>query len=89
MFELYEKIAVKAGYKFIPIFLTAPDDVLIDRFRKRVAYAAATGMKITVTDENIFKSWLKLDYYQSASSKAFDTSKMEMSEIRDQVLKML
>lgn len=88
-FDSFKETARKYGYKFIPIYLTAPDEVLLARFRKRVLEYKEKGLKISITDENVFKSWLAADYFQSPEAKVFDTSKIAVAEIVDQVIKMI
>ena len=88
-FNSFKKIASNHDYKFIPIYLTAPDEVLIDRFRKRVANAKKMGTRVSNTDEGLFRSWLKLDYFQSPEAKVFDTSKIGVAEIAEQIIDLV
>lgn len=88
-YDLLRQIAALHGYKFIPIFLTAPDEVLLTRFRKRVAEAKTSGARISNTDENLFKSWLTIPYFQSSEAQVFDTTKMDVKSIAEKIIKML
>lgn len=88
-FDAIKQIAEKFGYKFTSIYLTAPNNILLERFRERVVSAKKAETKISITDENLFKSRLAEDYFVAKESHVFDTSKMDPNAILDQVLKLI
>lgn len=88
-YHFYKDIAVKYGYEFISIELTAPQDVLITRFRKRVKESREKNFPISVTDENIFIQDLSKSFFTPNDKISFDTSVIKMEDIADEVIKLL
>lgn len=84
-----KKTAEKYGYKFISIKLTAPDEVLLQRFRERVESAKAANSKISITDENMFIQNLSRKYFIPTDSMEFDTSKMDAETITEKIVNLV
>ncbi len=85
----YKKIAESNGYKFISVLLTAPDEVLVERFRKRLEHAQKIGQKVSIVDEQTFRSWLATQYFFPSDAIEFDTSKVTMESVRDEILSIM
>jgi predicted kinase len=83
------KTAKKYGYGFVTIKLTAPENILIQRFRERVANAKRTGTRISVTDEKLFVKNLSTHSFAPADAPVFDTSITDADYIADRIIKEL
>ena len=82
--EEYQKCvetANKYGYKLICVELTAPREVLLERFRERVADSKITGNQISITTEDLFIENIDAGYYCPPNTVSFDTSKTSDEEI--------
>lgn len=84
-----QKIADQNGYKFISVQLTAPEDVLLSRFRERAQRAKQIGSKITITDEAMFLKLLEEKFYLPPSTPVFDTAKLSPEAIALEVIKLI
>ena len=89
VYSNYLKTAKKYGYEFIPIKLTAPKRVLLQRFRERVIRAKRGGIKISTTDEKTFIKNLSRKSFFPAGTPIFDTSKTTIDSIAAKILKIL
>jgi len=87
-YSRYEKVATDNGYRIVPIELQPPEDVLIARFRKRVADAKSVGKKISVTDENVYRESIGWRSFVPRGTPVFDTSKVTAEEIVDEISQM-
>ncbi len=86
----YREIAEANGYAFVSVRITAPEDVLIERFRERVAKATAAGSKtISVTDEATYRKNLTMPAYAPPDARVFDTSVRSVDEIVEDILNLL
>jgi RNase adaptor protein for sRNA GlmZ degradation len=84
----HKKIAEDNGYEMYFISLTAPRDVLIQRFRERVESAKLKESKtIAQTDEGIFLETLDRGFYTSPDTLVIDTSTNTPEEVVAQLLK--
>lgn len=70
----------KHGYQFVCVGLTAPEDVLLKRFRERVKEAKEKRWKISLTDEKIF---LEKQSFIPEQARVWDTSKTDVTEIAE------
>lgn len=83
-------IAETYGYRFFSFELTAPTEVLLARFRERVADAKRTGSrKISVTDEKVFLENLSKDRFLPPDTQRFDTSVMSPDEIASKIVSLI
>jgi predicted kinase len=83
------KIAEENGYRFFSVQLTAPIEVLVERFHKRIQDAKRTGLKITITDEATFRETAAKKFFIPPGAILFDTSKMRIEEIVRQIIQDL
>jgi predicted kinase len=88
-YDRYYQLAIKYGYKFYNVKLTAPREVLIKRFDKRIASAKKAKSKISVTSKKLFIKNLENIYYCPANAPEFDTSKMSVKQIANEVVKLI
>jgi len=87
--ELYKKYLQtmeENGYKFLPIKLEAPPEVLLDRFRERIASCESKGKKISIMDEDLFIKNNSIKYFDVPNATVFDTSVLSIDEIANKVL---
>jgi hypothetical protein len=77
------------GYRLISLELTAPHEVLLQRFRARVESAKRGESKISITDEALFVSNLSKRYFIPVGSPLFDTSLMSAEDIASNVVRMI
>ncbi len=87
--KLFE-IAQKYNYEIIEINLEAPYEVLVERFDKRVAEAAAGGGRVTNTSKERHKELF--DIYESEKNLhaiTYHTDKQSIDEVAEAVLKLL
>lgn len=89
-YAAYRQIAEKYGYAFISVQLTAPDHILLERFRERVRSAKASNSKrISVTDEGLFLENLKKTFFVPPGTPTFDTSIASPDEIAERISGMI
>lgn len=84
-----QSIAKTYGYAFLSIQLTAPTEVLLERFRKRAQKAKEIGSKVTITDEKMFFELLDKKAYVPPGTPVFDTSVTSTAEIVDATIAAL
>jgi predicted kinase len=86
----HKNIESKYGYKSISVELTAPEKVLLSRFRERVNDVKKTSMdRISVTDENIFlKNLHSGEWFTPAIIKSFDTSVLSPDAIAEEIVRL-
>ena len=84
-----KKIADDNSYIFVPIQLTAPKEVLLERFRKRVERAKKTERRISFTDESLLHENFSRKSYIPKNTRIFDTANTPVSQIVDQVIEMV
>lgn len=73
--------AERQGYKFLSVELTAPTEVLLQRFHERIENAKRTGVKITITSDPEFLETAAKKFYLPPDTPVFDTSKTGIDEI--------
>jgi predicted kinase len=83
------KIAEQHGYTFASVELTAPLEVRLERFHKRVAEAKSLGSKISVTDDVVFLENAKKNFYLPENTPSFDTSTIDIEEIATRIVSSL
>ncbi len=88
-FDEYKTLADKFGYQIISVALTAPQEILLTRFRERIVSAKATGGRVSVTDEALYLSNLQRPVFMLVGTPVFDTSVMSTEEIVDEVSKLI
>lgn len=89
-YRRYRATAEAHGYRFVSVRLTAPEDVLLERFRERVAKATAAGSKtISVTDEATYRKNLSMPAYLPPDAMTFDTSAVPVETIAQRILTLL
>lgn len=84
------QIAKDAGYRIVEVNITAPPDVLIERFRKRVEEVTALNKKISNTSEGRF--WEIHEQTEAHTDKTlptYDTSKMTSEEIAKEIISLI
>ncbi len=84
-----KKTADENGYDIRCFEFTAPREVLLERFHKRVAEAEKTGLQISVKKEEVFLSIIDKGYYAPKGIPVFDTTVLSMEEIVDSILASL
>lgn len=81
-YEQYKKILDQYGYRVVSVMLTAPQEVLVERFRQRVENAKKMGTRISVDNEALFIANLEKKIWIAAEDTlTFDTSVMSAEEI--------
>jgi adenylylsulfate kinase-like enzyme len=88
-YKSFVDIAVENNYKFLPVQLTAPKDILLKRFRERIKSAKKAGSKISVTDENLFLKNMSRKFFVPDNTSKFDSSKQSPEDIVGEILKLL
>jgi shikimate kinase len=88
-YETCKSIAERYGYVFIPIQLTAPKEVLLERFRNRVKRAKETDRKISFTDEALLLANISEKSYVPAGTPVFDTSTTSADQIVSEILQLI
>lgn len=83
------KTAEQKGYKFIPIELTAPREVLLERFHQRLEKTKREGTKISVDNEPLFLKNLEIKSFVPAGTPLFDTATMPVDQITAAVINLL
>jgi hypothetical protein len=89
MNTIYKNIATENGYVFISIELSAPIDILLERFRERVKDAKLNGKKISITDESFFLAKTSRRPYVPENTPIFDTVKNDKNEIVEEIIELL
>lgn len=86
----YREKAEEHGYIFIPIHLTAPDDVLIERFRARLKeHTENKRGRMSLTNEDQFRQLIAEPHAVMDDSFAFDTSKISTEQIAQEIMEKL
>lgn len=83
------EMSKKYGYTMVCVELTAPREVLIQRFRDRVEDAERTGAKLTFKSEELFIENIDAGYYCPANIVSFDTTKTSTEEIVAETLALV
>ncbi len=88
LFRWYQDVAKANGYTaFVTVHLTAPEDVLLSRFRARVENALREkSSTISVTDETVFRENLAKTFFVPADALTFDTAVTSAEEIAQKVV---
>jgi predicted kinase len=84
-----KKVLDTYGYAFYTFELTAPYEVLIERFRERVTRAKNAGTRISNTSEETFNQMHTEGYFVPSGTPTFDTTLISEEEITDTILKFL
>jgi predicted kinase len=88
-YRRYADVAREHGYRMAAVRLSAPEDVLVARFRDRVLDAARNGSNISVTDEGTYRKNLATPFFVPDDAPAFDTSVASVSAIADELERLL
>lgn len=88
--EEYTKISrVLAAYEYKPVVvrIAAPRDILIDRFRQRLANYQEKGGKMSVTSESLFiQNMDEPRYFNPDNAWSFDSSVQTAEEVADEII---
>jgi predicted kinase len=90
--DAYDRIAVTAKewhYRLLNIEITAPDEVLIERYQERLRNVEASGTKWKFKTIDEFKTKLKAGYYRPDNTTTFDSSTMSPDEIYSGLLGLI
>lgn len=89
-FEAYKSYATEAGYgQIISIELDAPDDILIERYKKRLEDYWPAGKNIKPKTIEEFTAALQDEYLRPNDTITFDSSTMSIEEIARRVLTVI
>lgn len=85
-----KEIAEKHGAKYVEVNLEAPEDVLIDRFHKRLALAKERDFKMFCTTEERMKE-LNQKYFslKNTSAKTIMTDVLSQEEVIQELKKII
>lgn len=87
-YRRYREVAESNGYRFVSVRITAPEEVLIERFRERIAKAPPDA-KISVRDEATYRKNLTMPAYAPPDASVFDSSVLSVDEIVGEILNLL
>ncbi len=82
-----QRLAKKYKYRLVTVGLTAPKNILIKRFRERVALSKKKGFNISVKDESIYLENLSRKPFRPRGTPVFDTSINNEKVIADKIIK--
>ncbi len=85
----YEQTAAEFGYQFISVKLTAPEDVLLKRWRERVKDAKANNRPTSMTKEEDFIENVRMAFYVPSEATVFDTSVVSTDEIAEKISELI
>ncbi len=85
----YKKVAEDNGYAFLSFELTAPKEILLERFRGRLASASLGEYKISIKNEETFIENLSKEFFVPPATPLFDTSILSSEEITNKILHLL
>ncbi|MBI2064539.1 MAG: AAA family ATPase [Candidatus Yanofskybacteria bacterium] len=88
-YEVYKSIVNKYEYSLLEVRLTAPNEVLLSRFRERIKDADHAGTKISVTDEALFLKNLSKPFFVPSGVNVYDTSILKPADIADRIIDLL
>jgi len=88
-YALYSQIAEQNGYVFLSVELTAPIDVLLSRFRKRIENVKKEGRMISVMDEHIFLSQTSKRPFVHEGAPVWDTSLANSESVANDIIALL
>jgi predicted kinase len=83
------KVAEENGHSFASVELTAPVEVLLERFHRRIEHSKKTGAKVTITDDAEFLETISKKFYTPPGTPKFDTSTGLIEKIVSEVLKSI
>ncbi|HEX4662014.1 MAG TPA: AAA family ATPase [Candidatus Saccharimonadales bacterium] len=88
-YERIQSIADTNEYQLLNIEITAPEEILIQRYKDRMQNIdpSKKGWKFKTVDE--FKAKLKEVYYKPNNTVTLDTSQLAPEEIADNIFKLL
>jgi adenylylsulfate kinase-like enzyme len=86
---IMQTIADKYGYEVLSVNITAPDDILLERSRQRIAKAVEEGRKNSVMDIEIYREGLEIKNYLPKASLQIDTSRVSSSDATGKIMKHL
>ena len=84
-----QTVAEKYGYTLMFFELTAPREVLLERFRGRVKNVKERGTKVSLTDEGQYVERLSMKCFVPTDTPVFDTSVIDVKNIADKITDML
>ncbi len=88
-FDAYASVAAANGYRIISVQFTAPEDVLIERFRERLARVKASNGRMAITNEELYRKNLAMERYVPEGTPLFDTSTRSAEEIADEIMALV
>lgn len=80
-FTKAKQTALDNGYRFISMHLHAPKEILLQRFKERVADAQKAGVWLSLTDEDIFMRHISQDFFVSEESIQLDSSLLTIDQL--------
>lgn len=83
------EVAKTNGYMLLNIEITAPEEVLIERYHKRLQSVQKSGSKWKFKTLEEFKENLKIPYSRPADTITFDSSQKTPDEIFESIIKRL
>lgn len=90
--EAYERIAsIAAGgdRQLINIEITAPEEVLIERYEERLRHVRESGSNWKFKTPEEFKANLQIGYYRPDDTHTFDSSVLSPDEIFEKIKDLL
>ena len=84
-----QAMSARYGYRTLYVALTAPREVLLERFRARVASAKEKGTKISLTNENLFIENLSRKSFVPSNTPVLDTSVSDVRAIAEKIAEEL
>jgi len=83
------ELARKYDYRLLPVYMVASDDVLIERFRERVAQVEASGGHLSVGNESLFKELIHKDTFFPDDVLELDSGVLSEGEIVERIMEDL
>ncbi len=90
--EEYHSLCDRAesyGYRVFTVRLDCPEDILLERFRERVARSQKENIPISLTDETVFLENMKRSFYFPEDAMVYDTSESSTQEIAEKIIHSL
>lgn len=88
-YKYFKDVAEANGYRFISVKLTAPKEILLNRFRERIENGKKNNVKISITSEELFWANIENEFFTPEGTPSFDTSKTSPSEVASQILVLI
>lgn len=88
-YERIADIAKQNDRQLINIEITAPVDVLVERYRERIKSVTKSGDSVKLRTPEEFKQAVKSPYYKPVDTYSLDSSQLSPNEIFEQVKSLL